>query len=92
MGFNTTQSDMVLSGASMISKISKKIDVLKTLEKLQKVGSQCLVVVNKNNLYIGIAGEAKENIAGFTSKDNLITGKSKAKGGGSISIEGWKQN
>ena len=25
MGFNTTQSDMVLSGASMISKISKKI-------------------------------------------------------------------
>ena len=50
------------------------------------------VVVNKNNLYIGIAGEAKENIAGFTSKDNLITGKSKAKGGGAISVEGWKQN
>ena len=50
------------------------------------------VVVQKDNLYIGIAGEAKENIAGFTSKDNLITGKSKAKGGGAISVEGWKQN
>jgi type IV pilus assembly protein PilY1 len=50
------------------------------------------VVVQKDNLYIGIAGEANENIAGFTSKDNLITGKSKAKGGGAISVEGWKQN
>ena len=54
--------------------------------------SGTLVVVQKDNLYIGIAGEAKENIAGFTSKDNLITGKSKAKGGGAISVEGWKQN
>ena len=50
------------------------------------------VVVQKDNLYMGLAGEAKENIAGFTSKDNLITGKSKAKGGGSITVEGWKEN
>ena len=50
------------------------------------------VVVQKDNLYIGLAGEAKENISGFTSKDNLITGKSKAKGGGSITVEGWKEN
>ena len=50
------------------------------------------VVVQKDNLYIGIAGEAKENIAGFTSKDNLITGKSNAKGGGAITVEGWKEN
>ena len=46
----------------------------------------------KDNLYMGLAGEANENISGFTSKDNLITGKSKAKGGGAISVEGWKQN
>ena len=52
-----------------------------------------VVVVNNDNLYIGIAGEADKNISGFTSKDNLITGKSKAKGGGgAITIEGWKEN
>ena len=50
------------------------------------------VVVQKDNLYIGIAGEANENISGFTSKDNLITGKSNAKGGGAITVEGWKEN
>ena len=51
------------------------------------------VVVNNDNLYIGIAGEADKNISGFTSKDNLITGKSKAKGGGgAITVEGWKEN
>ena len=37
------------------------------------------VVKQGDNLYIGLAGEANKNIAGFTSKDNLITGKSKAK-------------
>ena len=41
---------------------------------------------------MGLAGEANKNISGFTSKDNLITGKSKAKGGGSITVEGWKEN
>ena len=50
------------------------------------------VVVQKDNLYVGIAGEANENISGFTSKDNLITGKSNAKGGGAITVEGWKEN
>ena len=51
------------------------------------------VVVQKGNLYIGLAGEANKNIGdGFTSSDNLITGKSKAKGGGAITVEGWKEN
>ena len=51
------------------------------------------VVVQGDNLYIGLAGEAKKNIAGFTSTGNLITGKSQAKGsGGKIQLEGWKEN
>jgi type IV pilus assembly protein PilY1 len=50
------------------------------------------VVVQGDNLYVGIAGEAK-NVAGFTSTDNLITGKSQAKGsGGKVQLEGWKEN
>ena len=51
------------------------------------------VVKQGDNLYIGLAGEANENIAGFTSKDNLITGKSKAKASsGAVQIESWKEN
>ena len=51
------------------------------------------VVVQGDNLYIGLAGEAKKNIAGFTSTGNLITGKSQAKGsGGKVQLEGWKEN
>ena len=38
------------------------------------------VVVQGDNLYVGIAGEANKNIKGFTSSENLITGKSEAKG------------
>ena len=49
------------------------------------------VVVQGDNLYIGIAGEANKNISGFTSSDNLITGKSQAQGQGSIQIEGWRE-
>ena len=52
------------------------------------------VVKQGNNLYIGIAGEANTNIGqGFTSKDNLITGKSQAKSvSGAVQIESWKEN
>ena len=51
------------------------------------------VVIQDDNLYIGLAGEANENISGFTSKDNLITGKSKAKSAsGAVQIESWKEN
>ena len=51
------------------------------------------VVVQNDNLYIGLAGEANKNIGGFTSKDNLITGKSKAKSAsGAVQIESWKEN
>ena len=34
------------------------------------------VVVQGDNLYVGIAGEANKKIDGFTSSENLITGKS----------------
>ena len=51
------------------------------------------VVVDGDNLYIGIAGEADKNISGFTSTGNLITGKSKATGGaGKVQLEGWREN
>jgi len=51
------------------------------------------VVIQDDNLYIGLAGEADKNISGFTSKDNLLTGKSKAKStSGSVQIESWKEN
>ena len=51
------------------------------------------VVVEGGNLYVGIAGEAATKGTGFTSKENLITGKSQAKGGTSkINLEGWKEN
>ncbi len=51
------------------------------------------VVKQGDNLYIGIAGEANKNISGFTSKDNLITGKSEAKDTGTeIQLEKWIEN
>jgi type IV pilus assembly protein PilY1 len=51
------------------------------------------VVIQGDNLYIGLSGEANKNIAGFTSKDNLITGKSKAKAAsGAVQLESWKEN
>ena len=51
------------------------------------------VVKQGDNLYIGLAGEANKNIAGFTSKDNLITGKSKSKASsGAVQLESWKEN
>lgn len=51
------------------------------------------VVKQGDNLYIGIAGEANKNISGFTSTDNLITGKSKSKtASGAVQLESWKEN
>ena len=51
------------------------------------------VVKQGDNLYIGIAGEANKNISGFSSKDNLITGKSQAKDTGTeIQLEKWIEN
>jgi type IV pilus assembly protein PilY1 len=51
------------------------------------------VVKQGDNLYIGLAGDANKNIAGFTSKDNLITGKSEAKSiNSAVQIESWKEN
>ena len=51
------------------------------------------VVVQGDNLYIGIAGKPKENIGeGFTSTGNIITGKSQADGGtGIVQTEYWKE-
>ena len=39
--------------------IYKQNTIFETLEKLQKVGSQCLVVVNKNNLLLGTISDNK---------------------------------
>ncbi len=53
------------------------------------------VVVEGDNLYIGIAGEVDKNISdqGFTSTGNLITGAaSKASGAGKVQLEGWREN
>ena len=51
------------------------------------------VVKQGDNLYIGLAGDAKNNIDGFTAKDNLITGKSKAQEiSGAVQLESWKEN
>jgi len=51
------------------------------------------VVKQGDNLYIGIAGEANKNISGFTSKDNIITGKSQAKDtGNEVQLEKWIEN
>ena len=46
-----------------------------------------------DNIYIGLAGDAKNNIDGFTAKDNLITGKSNAQEiSGAVQLESWKEN
>ena len=51
------------------------------------------VVKQGDNLYLGISGEANKNISGFTTKDNLITGKYKAKAAsGAVQLESWKEN
>jgi hypothetical protein len=52
------------------------------------------VVKQGDNLYIGLAGEAKSNIDdGFTAKDNLITGESEADEiSGAVQLESWKEN
>ena len=60
-----------------------------------KIGTGVLseVVIQGDNLYIGISGEADKNISGFTSKDNLITGKSEAEAvSGAVQLESWKEN
>ena len=51
------------------------------------------VVKQDDNLYLGISGEANKNISGFTTKDNLITGKSQSKSASlAVQIESWKEN
>jgi len=51
------------------------------------------VVKQGDNLYIGLAGEANKNISGFTSTDNLLTGKSQAQDiGAEAQLEKWKEN
>ena len=87
----TTGTNVCKTGNAILRAVDSKCGNSLLNVNLGK-GVASKVVVNKNNLYIGIAGEANENISGFTSKDNLITGKSNAKGGGAITVEGWKEN
>tara|TARA_A100001011_G_C13878733_1_gene662070 strand:- start:67 stop:627 length:561 start_codon:yes stop_codon:yes gene_type:complete len=51
------------------------------------------VVVQGDNLYIGIAGTPKDNIGdGFTATGNIITGKSKAtEGTGTVQTQYWRE-
>ena len=51
------------------------------------------VLVQGDNLYIGISGEADTKGTGFTASENLITGRSKATSSqGGVQLEGWKEN
>ena len=88
----TTGTNVCKTGNAILKAFDSKCGNTVLNVNLGK-GVASKVVVNNNNLYIGIAGEADKNISGFTSKDNLITGKSEAKGGGgAITVEGWKEN
>ena len=50
------------------------------------------VVVQGDNIYVGIAGRAKDKIDGFTSTDNLITGKTGSTStGGAVQTQYWKE-
>ena len=46
-----------------------------------------------DNIYIGIGGQAKDNIGqGFTSTDNLITGKAGGDStGGAVQTQYWRE-
>ena len=51
------------------------------------------VIVRKDKLYVGISGEAKKNVSGFTQKDNLLTTTSGAQSTGKqVQVEFWKEN
>jgi len=51
------------------------------------------VVKQGDNLYVGLSGEVNKNISGFTSKDNLVTGKSQAQSTGvETQLERWIEN
>ena len=50
------------------------------------------VVVQGDNIYVGIAGQAKDNIDGFTSTDNLRTGKAGGQStGGAVQTQYWRE-
>ena len=51
------------------------------------------VVVQGDNLYIGISGEADTKGTRFTASGNLITGESKATSSQSgVQLEGWREH
>ena len=51
------------------------------------------VIVRKDKLYVGISGEAKKNVSGFTQKDNLLSTTSGAQSTGKqVQVEFWKEN
>ena len=87
----TTGTNVCKTGNAILKVVNSKCGNTVLNVNLGK-GVASKVVVNKNKLYIGIAGEADKNSSEFTSKDNLITMKSKGEGGGAITVEGWKEN
>ena len=51
------------------------------------------VLVEGDNLYVGISGEADTKGTGFTSSGNLITGATGiTSGSGTVQLEGWREN
>jgi type IV pilus assembly protein PilY1 len=62
---------------------------------MTEVGTGVLskVLVRKDRLYMGISGEVKKNVSGFTNKDNLLSTQSKAVSQGKqVQIEFWREN
>ena len=51
------------------------------------------VLVEGDNLYVGISGEADTKGTGFASSGNLITGATGiTSGSGTVQLEGWREN
>ena len=88
----TPNNNACTTGKAILTAYSSKCGAsLQTVE----VGTGVLskVVINNDNLYIGLSGKAKSNVTGFSNKDNLLTTKSQAiSSGKAVQIELWKEN
>ena len=82
-------------GSAYLNAYDRKCGAAKLGTYGVKLGQGVLskVLVQGDNIYIGLSGEADTKGTGFTASGNLITGKSKATSGkGGVQLEGWKEN
>ena len=88
----TPNNNACTTGKAILTAYSSKCGAsLQTVELGTGVLSK--VVINNDNLYIGLSGKAKSNVTGFSNKDNLLTSKSQAiSAGKAVQIELWKEN